>query len=330
MKIAITGESGFIGRNLPKSIKKFGHEFVSLNDYQNFLSRRPRTDEPCVYNNSEKTWIRAFYDLDIDVVIHNAAVVGTDVVALNSTDSTLSNVAGTHNIIRAANACDVGVCYTGTTVIYDTANYQEQEIVERSNRKPTTLYGCQKVSAEDIIKGMCEKWNIVRPLFAFGGIGDMNSLIAKGLYSALNGKTNIKMFLDPMKIKDYLFVEDFCDGVMTIISNDIWQDDFNIAAETPCVTKDIVNIMQEVSGLNMQDVFDWQPQTDYLGNHRLSSRKIRERTNWKPKYTLQDGIRMVFENLSLDRTNSYNPLEHLENAALKGFNLESHFPNINR
>ena len=36
MKIAITGESGFIGRNLPKSIKKFGHEFVSLNEYKNF------------------------------------------------------------------------------------------------------------------------------------------------------------------------------------------------------------------------------------------------------------------------------------------------------
>ena len=55
MKIAVTGESGFIGRNLPKSIEKFGHEFVSLNDYTNFVSRRPRTNEPCVYNNSEQT-----------------------------------------------------------------------------------------------------------------------------------------------------------------------------------------------------------------------------------------------------------------------------------
>ena len=328
MKIAITGESGFIGRNLPKSIEKFGHEFVSLNNYKNFLSRRPRTDEPCVYNNGEKTWIRAFYDLDIDVIIHNAAVVGTDVVALNSTDSTLSNVAGTHNIVRAANACDVGVCYTGTTVIYDTANYQEQEIVERSTRKPTTLYGCQKVSAEDIIKGMCEKWSIARPLFAFGGIGDMNSLIAKGLYSALNNKTNIKMFLDPMKIKDYLFVEDFCDGVMSIIDSNIWQDDFNIAAETPCVTKDIVNIMQEISGLNMQDVFDWQPQTDYLGNHRLSSRKIREQTNWQPKYTLFDGIQEVWNSFNSRLIDGYNPLHHLETAKEKGFNLESHFPKV--
>tara|TARA_Y100001972_G_scaffold25193_1_gene30566 strand:+ start:8714 stop:9700 length:987 start_codon:yes stop_codon:yes gene_type:complete len=328
MKIAITGESGFIGRNLPKSIEKFGHEFVSLNEYKNFLIRRPRTDEPCVYNNSEQTWIRAFYDLDIDVVIHNAAVVGTDVVALNSTDSTLSNVAGTHNIVRAANACDVGVCYVGTTVIYDTANYQEQEIVERSTRKPTTLYGCQKVSAEDIIKGMCEKWSIVRPLFAFGGIGDMNSLIAKGLYSALNNKTNIKMFLDPAKIKDYLFVEDFCDGVMSIIDSNIWQDDFNIAAETPYVTKDIVNIMQEISGLNMQDVFDWQPQTDYLGNHRLSSRKIRNQTNWQPKYTLRDGIQEVWNSFNTNLADGYNPLHHLESAKEKGFNLESHFPKV--
>lgn len=328
MKIAITGESGFIGRNLPKSIEKFGHEFVSLNNYKNFVSRRPRTDEPCVYNNSEQAWIRAFYDLDIDVVIHNAAVVGTDVVALNSTDSTLSNVAGTHNIVRAANACDVAVCYTGTTVIYDTARYQTNKIVENSARKPTTLYGCQKVAAEDIIRGMCEKWNIVRPLFAFGGIGDMNSLIAKGLYSALNGRNNIKMFLDPLKVKDYLYVEDFCDGVMSVISQDLWQDDFNVAAETPCVTRDIVNIMQEVSGLDMQEVFTWKPETDYLGNHRLSSNKIRKQTNWQPQYSLRSGIQEVWDSLNLDRTDGYNPLLHLDKAEEDGFNLESHFPKV--
>jgi len=328
MKIAITGESGFIGRNLPKSIKKFGHEFVSLNDYTNFVSRRPRTNEPCVYNNSEQTWIRAFYDLDIDVVIHNAAVVGTDVVALNSTDSTLSNVAGTHNIVRAANACDVGVCYTGTTVIYDTARYQTSKIVENSARKPTTLYGCQKVAAEDIIRGMCEKWNIVRPLFAFGGIGDMNSLIAKGLYSALNGRNDIKMFLDPMKVKDYLYVEDFCDGVMSVISKDLWQDDFNVAAETPCVTRDIVNIMQEITGLDMNEVFSWQPQTDYLGNHRLSSNKIRKQTNWQPQYSLRSGIQEVWGSLNLDKSNDYNPLLHLDKAKVDGFDLESHFPKV--
>lgn len=328
MKIAVTGESGFIGRNLPKSIEKFGHEFVSLNDYTNFVSRRPRTGEPCVYNNSEQAWIRAFYDLDIDVVIHNAAVVGTDVVALNSTDSTLSNVTGTHNIVRAANACDVGVCYTGTTVIYDTARYQTNKIVENSARKPTTLYGCQKVAAEDIIRGMCEKWNIVRPLFAFGGIGDMNSLIAKGLYSALNGRNNIKMFLDPLKVKDYLYVEDFCDGVMSVISQDLWQDDFNVAAETPCVTRDIVNIMQEVSGLDMQEVFTWKPETDYLGNHRLSSNKIRKQTNWQPQYTLRSGIQEVWDSLNLDRNNDYNPLLHLDKADVDGFDLESHFPKV--
>ena len=328
MRIAITGESGFIGRNLPKSIEKAGHEFISLNAYKNFIRHRPRTDEPCIYGNSEQAWIKAFYDLDIDVIIHNAAVVGTDVVALNTTDSTLSNVAGTHNIVRAANACDVGVCYVGTTVIYDTALYQEQEIVENSARKPTTLYGCQKLSSEDIVKGMCEKWSIVRPLFAFGGIGDMNSLIAKGLYSALNGKKNIKMFLDPQKIKDYLFVEDFCDGVMSVVGGNHWQDDFNIAAETPCVTKDIVDIMQQVSGINMQDVFAWRPRTDYLGNHRLSSRKIRERTNWQPKYTLRQGIQDVWNDIQLSSSKFYNPLEHLENAAAKGFDLESHFPKV--
>ena len=62
----------------------------------------------------------------------------------------------------------------GTTVIYDTQKYQEVKIKEDSNRGPRTLYGCQKLCAEDIVKSQVEKWIIVRPLFAYGVVGDMN------------------------------------------------------------------------------------------------------------------------------------------------------------
>jgi nucleoside-diphosphate-sugar epimerase len=329
MRIAVTGESGFIGKNLPKSIEKYGHEFVSLNNYVDFIVRRSRTDEPCVYSNSESVWIKALSALNVDCIIHNAAVVGTDVVAQNIEDSTLSNVAGTHNIVRASNYLNIPVVYTGTTVIYDTALYQDTEITEYSDMYPTTMYGCQKLASENIIKGMCKKWLIVRPLFAYGGIGDMNSLPAKTFYSLLKNKKNLDMFLDPKKSKDYLHVEDFCDGVLEAINLDYWQDDYNVSRCTPMITQEIVEMMSSIANRDCMDIIRWHPETDYLGNHRLTSRKLQSRCNWEPKYSLYTGLTSVWHEVNDKLDNSYNPLEYLESAKENDFDILSHFPKVN-
>ena len=323
MRVFITGENGFIGTNLIERSKHFNFEIVSEDDinhgYGNYFTEFTDKGEPCVYGNSIIAWQRFFKSHNIDVVIHNAAKVGTDVVALNSKESTLTNVQGTYNICRAARELGVGVCYMGTTVIYNTPNYQNEQIKEESDRGPNTLYGCQKLCAEDIVKSQVEKWMIVRPLFAYGGIGDMNSLIAKSIYGALNGKKAIDMFLDPTKIKDYMHVNDYCDAVLTAIHMNMWRQDWNVAAETPFMTGEIVDLIQEVTHLNLADVVRWHPKTDYLGNHRLSSSKFRNISGWSPKIDLETGIRMSFE--SIVKSNGYNPLRYLEEAKERNIDL---------
>ena len=199
MRIFITGEKGFIAKNLFERSKLFDNIQIIAGD-QNvnpdikiypMLEHIQSQGELCVHSNNTKQWQKFFELNKIDVVIHNAATVGTDVVALNSRDSTLTNVQGTYNICRAARNLDIPVSYIGTTVIYDTAKYQEEEITETSDRRPHTLYGCQKLCSEDILKSQTHKWMIIRPLFAYGGVGDMNSLIAKTIYGALNLKNQI-------------------------------------------------------------------------------------------------------------------------------------------
>ncbi len=328
-KIFITGERGFIGTNLSKRAKMHGLEFVSgihdLNEDAAYVSQwTTEKGEPCVHRNSEDAWQKFFEVNDIDVVIHNAAVVGTDVVALNSKESTLTNVQGTFNICRAAKKCGIPVCYMGTTVIYATEKYQQQPIVEDSDRGPHTFYGCQKLSAEEVVKSHSDKWMIIRPLFAYGGEGDMNSLIAKTIYAKLNGIPKVQMFLDPTKIKDYLHVNDYCDGVFSCIKEDkCWNNDFNIAAETPLVTGEIIKLMDEVCGQSFADTIEWLPQTEYMGNHILSGKKVREYTGWSPRISLEQGILMSFE--SILKSEGYNPLRFLEEAEEKGVDLTEYF-----
>jgi len=279
--------------------------------------------EPCVHSNDLFVWKDFFFKNKVDVVIHNAATVGTDVVAMNSEKSTLTNVQGTYNICRAARHLGIPVCYIGTTVIYDTEKYQDSAIVEDSDRFPKTLYGCQKLCSEDIVKSQASSWMIIRPLFAYGGEGDMNSLIAKTIYGALNNKTDIDMFLDPEKIKDYMHVNDFCDAVLTAIVKGLWGDDWNVAAETPVQTGEIIDLVAEIAGVNTSGVLLWHPKTDYLGNHRLSSLKFREASGWSKKITLEQGILSSFK--SILESEGYNPLKYLEEAKQRNIDLTSFF-----
>ena len=330
MRAFVTGEKGFIGKNLNKYASP-GIEVISgihdQNDEAAFVSEyTTEKGEPCIHRNSEDAW-QAFFEVnEIDVVIHNAAVVGTDVVALNSKESTLTNVQGTYNICRAANKAGIPVCYIGTTVIYDTQAFQEDIIEEDSSRGPTTLYGCQKLCSEDIVKSQVSKWMIVRPLFAYGGEGDMNSLIAKTIYSSLNNKEQIDMFLDPHKVKDYMHVSDFCRGVWACIQDELWHDDWNIASENPYTTWEIVKIIEDVIGRDISNVIKWHPQTDYLGNHRLTSQKLKNLSGWQPKISLRAGIKMSYE--SILNSKDYNPLIHLEEADDLNIDLTEYFPDI--
>ena len=207
MNVFITGERGLIAQNIIKEAKENFHDVNIITGAVDYLNMH-QPGEPCVYKNSIGQW-KFFFELNkIDVIIHNAAVVNTEVVGMNLTRATRTNDEGTYKICVAAQKCDIPVCYMGTTVIYDAFKYQNEKITEKSDFGPHTLYGCQKLAAEYIVKSHAPKWMIIRPLFAYGGEGDMNSLIAKSIYASLTDK-QVEMRLDPLKFKDYMHVSDF-------------------------------------------------------------------------------------------------------------------------
>jgi UDP-glucose 4-epimerase len=210
----------------------------------------------------------------------------------------------------------------GTSVIYDTPLFQDSRILEDSPRGPRTLYGSLKLAAEHIVKSHCDRWTIMRPLFAYGGVGDMNSLIAKTFFADKHNKSHVDMFLDPEKWKDYIHVRDFCNAVVMGSTNEqAVNNDFNISAQTPRSVGDIVEIMSSILGADIGKRIKWHPETDYLGNHRLSSKKFRSLLGWKPSLSLEEGISLAFEEITENRDKSYNPLKHLEDAASKDIDL---------
>ena len=327
MRIGITGEKGFIATNLANQIENYNHTFVSLDKSihsQDYI--RTGVGEVCVYRNSIEEWSQLLSDLALDVIVHNAALVGTDVVALNPERAISTNILGTHVLTEAANNTNTTIVYIGTTVIYDTYQYQESDIFEDSKILPRTNYAIQKYAGEMTVKNNAKSWLVVRPLFAYGGEGDMNSLISKSLFCLKNKVNSLDMFLNPEKIKDYMHVEDFCSSIMDLITNNILNDDFNITAENPHNTLEIVELIEEVTGLNLKSVIQWHPQTDYLGNHRLSNEKLVDTLGFSRTRDLKEGIRQSWQSIKDSNIYFYNPLKYLNQAKDQNIDLKQFFP----
>lgn len=326
MRIAITGEKGFIAQNLIEEINK-NNTFVSLLDNPILVNKTDK-GEPCVFLNDTNSWKSALYDLKVDVVIHNAAVVGTDVVALRPREAVNTNIVGTQQIISACNDLNILNTYIGTTVIYDTYKYQNSLIKEDSDIFPRTDYAIQKYAGEMSVRNNSKEWLVIRPLFAYGGIGDPNSLIAKTFY-AFKNKTKIPMFLDPTKMKDYMHVSDFCNAVVNTIESDVRNDDFNVSIQNPMSTNEIIKVMSEVAGEDLFRILEWKPETDYLGNHLLSNEKFVSRIGFTNDIVdIHLGSKFVWDNINSYAGNEYDPLKYLTEAKSKNINLTEYFPKL--
>ena len=120
-----------------------------------------------------------------------------------------------------------------------------------------------------------------------------------------------------------MHVYDFADGVLTAIQQQLWMSDWNIAAETPCNTGDIVNMIEKICNLDLTGVIQWHTKTDYLGNHRLSSKSFRSISGWSPCISLGEGIEMTFE--SILKAEGYNPLRYLEEAKRRNIDLTEYY-----
>ena len=81
----------------------------------------------------------------------------------------------------------------------------------------------------------------------------------------------------------------------------------------PLITKDL------------ESIISWKPETDYLGNHVLSSEKFKKASGWTPKISLDKGIQNSWTTLINLPIGSYNPLKYLNDAKEKQVDLTEYY-----
>jgi NAD dependent epimerase/dehydratase len=325
-KVIITGADGFIGSHLVERLIAEGCQvkvFVYYNSFNSWgwldsfdkslLSQIEIFTGDIRDPNGVREAIKG-----MDVVFHLAALIAIP-YSYHSPDSYVdTNIKGTLNVLQACRDFNIEkLLVTSTSEVYGTALYVP--IDEKHPKQGQSPYSATKIGADSIAESFYRSFNlpvtIVRPFNTYGPRQSARAVIPTIITQLLNGKEQIKLgALHPTR--DLLFVKDTANGFVEIAKSDNTNGhEINIATQSEISIMDLaqtlINLINPKAEI-ISDEIRLRPEKSEVERLLGSNQKIMELTNWKPNFTLEQGLQQTIEwfseknNLNKYKSDIYN------------------------
>ncbi len=241
---------------------------------------------------------RALNEYEIDTVFHLAAqtIVGT---ANRSPISTFeTNIKGTLNVLEACRRIST---VKSIVVASSDKAYGDQKILPYDETTPLQgahPYDVSKSCADLISYSYYKTYGLpvcVTRCGNFYGGGDLNynRIIPGTIRSILNNERPV-IRSDGTLIRDYIYVKDGVDAYILLAEKmrvlKIAGESFNFSNEDKHTVVDVVNNVLKLMESKLEPVVLNEAKNEILHQY-LSAKKARACLGWKPKYTLETGLR---------------------------------------
>ncbi len=324
MKVLVTGADGFIGSHLVEKLIEEGYQvraFTFYNSFNNWgwldVLSREVINEIDVFPGDvrDPNGVRVAMK-DIDMVFHLAALIAIP-FSYHSPDSYVdTNIKGTLNVLQAARELETKrILITSTSEVYGTAQYVP--IDEKHPYQGQSPYSATKIGADRLAESFYRSFNmpitIVRPFNTYGPRQSARAVIPTIITQLLAGREIIELgSLSPTR--DFNYVKDTVNGFIKIAQSDkAIGEEINIATQNEISIGDLAREL--IAQINPKarikcDEQRLRPEKSEVNRLLGSNEKICRLTNWKPQYTLQQGLAETIEffkqNLDKYKVDIYN------------------------
>ena len=315
MKLLVTGGAGFIGSAVVRRAIGMGHEVVNLDalTYAACLENVASVADAPGYS-FEKADIRdraalsaIFAQHAPDGVMHLAAESHVDRSIDGPAAFIETNLVGTFNMLDAARAYwqDRGrpegfrFHHISTDEVYGSLG-AEGKFTETTPYDPRSPYSASKAGSDHLVRAWAETYGL--PVLVtncsnnYGPFHFPEKLIPVVILNALAGKP-IPVYGDGGNVRDWLYVEDHADALLTVLARGKVGRSYNIGGENEARNIDLVHmICAELDRLRPGGA----PHarlitfvTDRPGHDRryaIDPGRIREELGWRPSVTLAEGL----------------------------------------
>ena len=244
-----------------------------------------------------------FAKYDFDYVINFAAESHVDRSIANPEIFVQTNVMGTVNLLQrakeawydpAAKTWKEGKKYlqVSTDEVYGALGPTGM-FTETTPLAPNSPYSASKASADFVVRAYNKTYgmpvNITRCSNNYGPYQFPEKLIPLMINNCLNGKS-LPVYGDGMQIRDWLYVEDHCAAIATVLEKGITGEVYNIGGNNEKANIDIVKLIIGSTGKSEDLIVHVKDRPGHDRRYAIDNTKITTQLGWAPKYTFETGM----------------------------------------
>lgn len=326
-KLLVTGGAGFIGSNFIRYVQSHapGTKIVNLDllTYAGSLQNLQDLPHPDDYQfvkgdvcdqNLVENLLR---QNEIDTIVHFAAESHVDRSLQGPAAFMQTNIMGTFFLLETARKVWLGdkrvdcekarFHHISTDEVYGTLTPEDPAFAESTPYAPNSPYAASKASSDHLVRSYAHSFGLPVTISNcsnnYGPYQFPEKLIPLMILNALTGKP-LPIYGDGMQIRDWLYVEDHCDAIWTIIQNGKNGESYNIGGGNQPPNIEIVKtICQILDEEDLANGFTPHEQLityvkDRPGHDRryaMNITKIHQALGWQPKHDLQSGLKDTVE-----------------------------------
>lgn len=317
--LLVTGGAGFIGSNFIHYLllKRPNWNIVNLDlltysgDFESLIMIPSKNYTFIKGDICDHSFVyKIISNSNIDTIIHFAAETHVDRSIETPVKFIKTNVLGTFNLLDCAKSIwerkggfgDKLFHHISTDEVYGSLKLNEEPFTELSTYLPNSPYAASKAASNHLVRSFQQTFGLPTTISIssnnYGFCQFPEKLIPLIILNAKNGYP-LPIYGNGEQVRDWLFVTDHCEAILTIIENGEIGETYNIGGENEISN---ISIVKEICRY-LDRYFEKSPHfpheklithiADRPGHdfrYALNNSKIRTQLGWFPKTTLSIGL----------------------------------------
>ena len=315
MKLLVTGGAGFIGSAVVRQAIAAGHHVVNLDalTYAACLENVASVaDNPAYAFEQADIRDRAALDRVFaahapDAVMHLAAESHVDRSIDGPGTFIETNITGTYHLLEAVRSFWVGqgrpegfrFHHISTDEVFGSLG-ETGQFTETTPYDPRSPYSASKAASDHLVRAWGETYGL--PIVMtncsnnYGPYHFPEKLVPVVILNALAGK-DIPVYGAGENVRDWLYVEDHADALLTVLEHGKLGRSYNIGGENEAKNIDIVRMICAILDTKKPKQTPYSEQitfvTDRPGHdlrYAIDPTRIATELGWRPSVTLEQGL----------------------------------------
>ena len=311
--ILVTGAAGFIGANFVRMLHSRGEKAkLVVLDKLTYAGNLANLDgllgdpqrlifvkgDICDADMVESM----FTDHDVKEIVHFAAETHVDRSIMGSGPFVQANVVGTQVLLDVARAKNAEkFVHVSTDEVYGTLpeDRPDEKFTEQTPLAPNSPYSASKTASDCLVRSYFHTFKmpvmITRCSNNYGPYQFPEKAIPLFVTNLMEGK-KIPLYGDGLNVRDWLYVEDHCDAIWTVLNKGQPGEVYNIGGNNEMTNRKIVETILAEMGKSWEEGVQFvKDRPGHDRRYAIDASKIKRELGWEPKHRFGQAIKATIQ-----------------------------------